>query len=337
MVTDSASEEVERRDVGAVAAAKPGRGWFIGGVLTLAAGIALALVVVRVGVRQTVGSRAFVDQPEYAVWGGLVFLLVTAGAVLGVVSMWWAAEIRSLPPNDTLPLWRIVLAWLGAAVAVAALLQAQGAAMPLDYQRGYPDAMALRIMLTGALGSLVIAVPITALLGLSRAVAAIDPTAADAAGRFSSLWSRQRELLGAVSAVLVLNVLTTAAKLELNNNFTPPDGPPLPEVPVTYVLVAGTIYASILLVVYLPNYFTARRAGEALAQVFSAISSDENEASGRQASGPEAWLAMDERRQRYRSALGLAEGTRQHLERNVVLLAPLLTALLTTLLPDVSP
>lgn len=256
-----------------------------------------------------------------------MLLQVTVGAAFAVVSLWWAAEIRALPPNDQLALWQIVVAWLGAAVAMIGVLYAGNLAMPLGYARSYPDALQTRIAVLVVLAALFLAVPVVGLWGLSRAAAVIDPVDS-AIERFSLLWSRQRDFLGVLGTLLVLVMLATAAKYHANNSFRPPDGPALPEVPATYILVTGAITGAILLLVYLPPYYATRRAGEALTKALCAVPVGEQ-------GSPEAWLAMDEERQRYRAAMGLAEGTRQHLERNAVLLAPLITALITTLLPDV--
>jgi hypothetical protein len=290
------------------------------------AGIAVGLVIVRVGVHETAASRAYVEQPEYAVWAGLTLLTFSVGAVLGVVSLYWAIEIRAQPPNDDFPRWQVVVAGLGVAIALVAVLQAQGAAMALDYPRSYPDAQHLRVIGFVVLAAPFVAVPTVALWGLSRAAAAIDAAADNAIERFSWLWSRQRQLLGVLSTQLTLSMLTTAAKFQAKNSFTPPDGPPLPEATTTFLLVVGAGYGAILVAIYLPPHYATRRSGEALSRALCPMPSGKS---------PETQLATHEKRKRYQAALGLDESTRQHLERNAVLLAPLLTALVTALLPDI--
>jgi hypothetical protein len=293
-------------------------------------GVAVALAVVRLGARQSEASVAYVDRPEFAVFGGLVLLQVPVWAVLGVVSARWASQIRRLPPDRDRPYWQVMLAWLGAALAIGALLAAQGAATAggLDPRRQYPDDQSLRIVAMASVVAFAAAVPTVALWGLSRAADAIEPDAPDAMARFRWLWGRQRNLLGALSLMLVLVMLSTAAKFQANNTFTPPDGEPLPEAPATLVLVIGALYGSVLLGAYLPPHYRTRAAGERLATSLAGPSAG--------SSGADQLAALD-RRQRFRVALGVDEDTRQHLERNAVLLAPLLTALVATMLPGVDP
>lgn len=305
---------------------RPGRWWLAGGVAAAVAGIVVALVVVRAGVRQTAASRAYVDQPEYAVWGGLVLVQVPTTAAFGFVSAWWAKQVRDLPPDDDRPLWQVVLAWFGVVVAAGVVLQAQGLAMALDYPRSYPDHQHLRVIALGGVFGVVAAVPTIALWGVSRAAAAIDSADPSAIERFSWLWSRQRAFLGVASMLLVLGMLITAAKFQANNSFTPPGGSPLTEVPTTYLLVSGTFYGALLIAIYLPPYYATRRAGQALARALCKPAT---------ADSADARLAVLDEQQRYLNAMGLDEGTRQHLERSAVLLAPLITALITTLLPGV--
>ncbi|MDQ4131805.1 MAG: hypothetical protein M3179_01050 [Actinomycetota bacterium] len=302
------------------------RAWVIAIVLAGAAGIVLALAVVRLGVRQTAASRQYVDQPEYAVWGGLVLLQLPAWAVLGVVSAWWASETRALPPDDDRPVWQVGLGWLGSALVIGVLVLAQQWAMQLAYPRFYPDHLVLRVGVMTVVGALAAGVPAVGLWGISRAVAAIDPASPGAVDRFALLWSRQRDLLVVLSLMLAMAVLTTAARLQANNGFTPGGGPPLPEAPPTYILVQGAIFGAILLVLYLPPYYANRRVGERLALTLCPRSED---------GFGDAWFAGRDERQRCRAALGLEEGTREHLQRGVVLLAPLLTALATTLVPGI--
>jgi hypothetical protein len=292
----------------------------------------MALAVVRFDVRDTAASRAYVDRPAYGVWGGLVLLQVTTWAVLGVVSARWAYEVRCEPPHDDRSRWQVALAWLGAAVAGAALLLAQALAMPLTYDRSYPDHLQVRVTVMVAVVALVAAVPAVALWGVRKAAAEIHPRKAedveDAVDRFAALWARQRGFLYVLSAILVLVILATAAKYDANNDFTPPSGEPLPDVPTTFVLVVGVIYGAILLAVYLPPYFATRRVGEDLAHTLAALPRAE--------SAPiQSWET--DKLGHYRDTLGLSEGTKEHIERSTVLLAPLLTALVTTLLPGVEP
>jgi hypothetical protein len=305
---------------------RPGWWWLAGGVTAALVGVGVALAVVRAGVRETAASRAYVDQPEYAVWGGLVLVQVPTSMLLGVASAWWAKQVRDLPPDNDRPLWQLVAAWLGAILAAGALLYAQGIAMALDYPRAHPDHQSLRVIALAVVFASVAAIPTLALWGVSRAAAAIDPTDPDAIDRFSQLWSRQRAFLGVLSLMLALFMLITAAKYQANNSFTPPGGPPLPEVPTTYLLVAGTFYGGILLTIYLPPYYATRQTGQALARALCTPPP---------VPSTEASLAQLDEKQRYLNAMGLNEGTREHLERTAVLLAPLITALITTLLPGV--
>ena len=303
-----------------------GRSWTLGVAAAGATGVALALMVVRIGVGETAASRAYVEQPEFAVFGGLVLLQIPVWAVLGVVSARWAAEIRALPPTDDTPLWQVLLAWIGAAVVVGFLLWAQGTAMAVDYERQYPDGQPARIVVMASVVAFAAAVPAVALWELSRAAAAIRPSADDAVERFAQLWSRQRDFLGALGLMLALVMLSTAAKFAANNSFTPPDSPEPPDVPASFILVIGALYGAILLAAYLPPYYRTRRVGERLAKALTGPPADRSS---------EALLATHEERQRLRVAMGLDEGTRQHLERGAILLAPLLTALITTLVPGV--
>jgi hypothetical protein len=288
-------------------------------------GVAVALLVVRVGVHATADSRAYVDQPAFGVFGGLVLLLVPVCAVLGVVSARWAAEIRALPPDNDRPGWQVLLAWLGAAVVIGALLWAQGTAM--RGQPDYPDGQLLRIVVMATVVAFAAGVPIVALWGLSRAAAAIEPAANDAVERFSDLWARQRAFLGVLSLMLALVMLATAAKLQANAEFTASEGSPLPELPGAYVLVVGALYGAIVLGAYLPPYYATRRAGEQLARALP-------DRAPTTESG-QAELAAVEERSRHRAAMGLDESTRQHVERGAGMLAPLLTALVATLIPGV--
>jgi hypothetical protein len=128
--------------------------------------------------------------------------------------------------------------------------------------------------------------------------------------------------------MLAINVLATAAKFRMNNHFEVPKNskvPNLPDVPSTYVLVIGAVYGAVILAVYLPVFLTTRQAGDQLAAKFANTSA---------ADTAEAWLTASAERDKYRSALGVAEGLREHLERTTGILAPLITALFAALLPQ---
>lgn len=302
------------------------RRWTLGIAAAGAAGVVIALAVVRLGVGETAASRVYVNQPEYAVWGGLVLLQVPMWTVLAVLSAAWASEVRALPPINDRPTWHVAIAWLGSSTLIGVLIAAQQVAMHVEYPRVFPDDLVARIIIMAAIAALAAGVPAVALWGLHRAAAAIDPGAPGAVDRFSMLWSRQRDFLVVLSVMLAVAILTTAARIQANNGFAPPGRPALPEVPATYILVQGALYGAIMLVLYLPPYYFTRRVGDRL--VAAACSTTDPELS-------EGWFKVREERDRWRTALGLQEGAREHLQRGVILLAPLLTALVTTLLPGV--
>lgn len=76
---------------------------------------------------------------------------------------------------------------------------------------------------------------------------------------------------------------------------------------------------------YLPVYLTTRQAGDGLATRLAGVAS---------ATDGETWIAANANRDRYRTALGVAEGTRENLERATGILAPLIAALFAAFLPD---
>ena len=77
----------------------PRRRMLVGGA-TVSVGVALGLVVVRVGVNDTPASRAYTDEPFYAIWGGLVLLQVVVWAIVGVSGTWWWRLGRNCAPPD---------------------------------------------------------------------------------------------------------------------------------------------------------------------------------------------------------------------------------------------
>ena len=135
--------------------------------------------------------------------------------------------------------------------------------------------------------------------------------------------------LPALAAMLAINVLATAVKYQMNNHCEVPEGlskkDNLPDLPPTVVLVVGAVYGAVILAVYLPAYLATRHAGEQLAATFARTPSAETGS---------AWLAANAERDRYRAALGIAEGLREHFERAAGILAPLITALFAAVLPE---
>src|SRR4051794_34674775 len=112
----------------------PRRQLVFGGAVVVFA-VALALVVVRVGLTGTSASRAYTEEPFYAVWGGLVLLQAVVWAIVGVASAWWWRLIRACKPADVRPRHQLSGRWLLTALGLAAGLVAPRLAMPLPYER----------------------------------------------------------------------------------------------------------------------------------------------------------------------------------------------------------
>jgi hypothetical protein len=303
-----------------------GRRMVFGGAV-VAFAVTLAVVVLRVGVKSTPASLAYTQQPFYAIWGGLVLLQVVVWAIVGAGSSWWWRLIRDCTPHDVRPRHRLVGQWALTAVALAAGLLAPRLAMPLPSYRAYPDGLNLRVGVLGAFAALTMSVPIVALQGIRRVAAQMPAAATPDVAQFRFLWQTQRALLTALGLGLSVNVLATAAKIQANNAFSPPLGPAPPDVPSAYVLVVGAIYGAILLIAYLPAHVTLRHVGDRLTAQLAGVSS---------ATLPEDWLAAAQRQQQFSTLLGLDESVWEQLQRAAGLLAPVLVALVTTLLPDVT-
>jgi hypothetical protein len=209
---------------------------------------------------------------------------------------------------------------------LALLFLAQFHTMHLSYGHEYLHRHALRWYILGAIAALAAGVPVVALWGLHRAAEAIRPDDAVAPERFCRVWQLQNGFLAVLGMELSLGVLTTAAKFAANNAYVTPQGTKLVEVPITYVLVQGSIYGAIMLAVYLPPYFGIRHVGERL--IDELVRSRAVDAASRD------WLAEREEAERWRSALGLSETPVDQIRRSAFLLAPLLAALVSSLLPD---
>ena len=241
-----------------------------------------------------------------------------------------AAHLK--PPPKPQGRWQAVGHWSAAAAFLAFALVAPASAMPDGYPRSYPDYQTWRVGVMGAFAVAAMAVTTAALFRIRTVAQSLPEAAGEAAERFRYLWGRQRQLLGALAAMLAINVLATAVKYQMNNDFKVPEemsqGDNLPDLPPTFVLVVGAVYGAVILAVYLPAYLATRQAGEKLAATFARTQSAET--------GSE-WLTASAQRDRYRAALGVAEGLREHLERTAGILAPLITALFAAVLPELKP
>ena len=251
-------------------------------------------------------------------------------AALGLASYGCWRELRTLePPPDPQGRWQAVGHWFVAAVLLALALVTPAYAMPDGYPRSYPDHQMWRVGAMGAFAVAAMAVTTAALFRIRTVARSLPEPAGEAAERFRYLWGRQRQLLGALAAMLAINVLATAVKYQLNNDFTVPESlaqdDNLPDLPPTFVLVVGAVYGAVILAVYLPAYFATRQAGEQLAATFARTQGAET--------GSE-WLTAHAQRDKYRAALGVAEGLREHFERTAGILAPLITALFAAFLPE---
>ena len=71
----------------------------------------------------------------------------------------------------------------------------------------------------GAFAVAAMAVTTAALFRIRTVAQSLPESAGEAAERFRYLWGRQRQLLGALAAMLAVNVLATAVKYQLNNDF----------------------------------------------------------------------------------------------------------------------
>jgi hypothetical protein len=293
--------------------------------------LALLLAVAAINVRtdDTAESAAYTREPLYGVWGGLLLLQMGVAAALGLASLSWWRELRHLqapPPPQSRS--HAIRDWLVAVVALGLVLLVPAYAMPDSYPRSYPDHQRWRVLAMAAYAVAAMGVTSAALVRLRAVAQDLPALAVGAAERFRFLWGRQRQLLGALAAMLAINVLATAAKYQMNNDFEVPAGSTvkeLPDLPATYVLVVGAIYGVVILAVYLPVYLATRKAGEQLATRLAGVEL---------ATDGESWFAAHANRERYRSALGVAEGTREHLERATGLLAPLIAALFAAVLPE---
>jgi hypothetical protein len=297
---------------------------FGGGCVSVA--VALGLVVVRVGVTSTPESRGYTAQPFYAIWSGLVLLQVVVWAIIGAASTWWWRLIRACTPADVRPPRVLFRDWALTSLALAVGLLAPTLAMQLPYERSYPDNLDLRVACLGAFAAMTMSVPIVALAAIRRVASRMSTDYTPDLAEFRFLWQAQRILLGALGMGLAANVLATAAKIQANNAFNPAEGPALPDVPSAYVIVLGALYGAILLIAYLPAHVTTRHVGEQLTATLAGTPA---------ATTPEDWLASAQRQHQFATLLGLDEGIWERIQRAAGLLAPLLTALVTTLLPDV--
>ena len=302
----------------------------IAGVVVTTFAVLLAVVAIGWRTQDTDESREYINEPLYGVWGGLLLLQMAGLAALGLASFGWWRELRTLnPPPPPQGRWQAFGHWSAAAAFLAFALLAPAAAMPDGYPRSYPDYQTWRVGILGAFAVAAMAVTAAALFRIRTVAQSLPEAAGDAAERFRYLWGRQRQLLGALAAMLAINVLATAVKYQMNNHFEVPEGlskkDNLPDLPPTFVLVVGAVYGAVILAVYLPAYLATRHAGEQLAATFARTHSAETGS---------AWLAANAERDRYRAALGIAEGLREHFERAAGILAPLITALFAAVLPE---
>jgi hypothetical protein len=279
----------------------------------VAAGLAAGLswVLTEAWVHTSTLSAQFVDRADYAVVAGLVTLQLMTWSVLATLSVWWQAPRRE---------GRSVVATLariaGIAVGLGIAFWVLPNVLPLHHYSLLPSQWDRRVKVVGALGAVACAVVVDGLIDLVRAAHDLDATSAAAPAAYRAISSELRRSLMVLGVFLTLVVIVSGAKLNAGNNFIFKTGDPV--VPNAYLLVEGAFYAALLLALYLPAHGLIRAKGGEIADAV---------AGAHPADDP---LDQLERVERARDAVGLTQTTRTQLEHGIVLLAPLLTAAITT-------
>ena len=272
----------------------------------------MGLVLTEAGVRGSPVSVAFADGNDYTVVASLVTLQLVVWSVLGTLS-WWTQAPRRRGRTTRQVAGRIALIMVG----IGAAFIVMRFVTPLHRYATLPSGWDVRIVVVSAIGGLACAVVVDGLVDLVGAAEALEPgSSASSAEAFRQITRELRRSLNVLGVFLTMVVIVSGAKLTAQNDFRAVTGDPA--VPNAYLLVQGAYYAGLLLLLYLPVHALIHAKGDKIA---NAIADADRQ------SDP---LDQLERAQRARDALGLTQTTRAQLESGSVLLAPLLTAAITT-------
>jgi hypothetical protein len=165
---------------------------------TMVVAVLLAAAAISWRTEDSAESKAYIAEPLYGVWGGLLLLQMVGLAALGLASYVWWQELRTLdPPPSPQGRRQAVGQWAVAAVFLGAALLAPAISMPDHYPRTYPDYLTWRVSAMGAFGVAAMAVTAAALVRIRTVAESLPAADGEAAERFRYLWGRQRQLLGA--------------------------------------------------------------------------------------------------------------------------------------------
>lgn len=273
-------------------------------------GAAAATALVRVGVATNPSEHAYVDRAEYATWCGLAVIQTAVWCGAGAHAWYW-----TIPGHTTERRRRRAGIAAGVGAGIGAVTIAQGQVMDYTFDR-LPHALLARLVALGVAIAVSSGVVVERLLATASRARELNVTSAPIA-EFGQLWRLQRRALFVLGTFFSLLMVASAGKAAANDSFETYQG----SFPRTYLLTIGLFYALVLLALYLPSHLAIRRSGEALADTLA-----------KRDTGNTDTLEYVDRAGKWRTALGIDAGAYAELERGVVLLAPLVSALISTVI-----
>jgi hypothetical protein len=266
----------------------------------------------------TPDSLAFVQTPEFTVWLFLIATNTTFFAIAPILLLQDLKQLRTYSHGNTFDL------------ALAALLLIVMIAMPLVVTQffwapigQYPLAHhRLKVTIILALGAITTAIPAAIGIWLVRAATNTVFARIEASteyiqrfGLFRNLLMRFTTILGTAIGLATLG--TGAARLALIRTKASET-----HYPSTIVLAYGAYFTLLVVLVYLPTFLSLQAIGRKLHDAFfpQIFPSTEN------------WADIRDRRKYLEELLQLQVGAYQSLHASIVVLAPLISSIISTLL-----
>lgn len=283
-----------------------------------AAGAVGAVLLLRLGAHLTPGSRAFVASPGFVVWGAVIAAQTAVWAVL-TVPVWREAVVLYRVTRPSWSIWLVPALVLTALVLLLAFSPAAEFTWPLVGQR-WKSAV-----LTGAAA---LGVGLPAIFGICLVQDGVRRhhrtglTPADVA-RAIDARAQMRRLLGAAGAIIGLAVLAAGAL----QRAVVPEFVSADEYPPSAVVLYGAFFTGLLLLVYLPAHLSLRRYCYDIRDSFY----PPQQMPAPTDPGFTTWL---EGRSRLDGLTQVNVGVGQQLQASLFILAPLISAVLGALVPE---
>jgi hypothetical protein len=282
------------------------------------AGFLFGIGLVLLGAGRTDRSDAFVHTTGFAVWA----------ATIGVQTAYWAVTIGPLWA-ELRDLWRraasirlAILALAGTLVLILVVLPYFSSAAQIDWPLWSHSTKTRTLTIIGG-----ITVGVPALLGIAlaqRELNELEPGTVAQSDIVAAIRARTRILrfLSIAGAVIGLAVLAAGAlRKAAVPRFVPDD-----TFPQEGVMMYGAFFTGLLLLVYAPAHVAVRRFGARVRDHYFPLL-------GMPTPDSDAFKGWLDRRAALESLLQLNVSPSQQLQASLFILAPLLSAVITTLVP----